>query len=76
MTVKNLYEMMEKNENWAFYVCKDGDILAFCNSLYDFEGKNPYTYFGGHKFNVVDLFDETVKSFKISSGSLSLWVRI
>ena len=74
MTVKDLYELMEKKEDrhWDFHVYVDGidnNILAFANDYYDVEGTNKLYIYG-----VQDLFEHEVVSFEPASDGL--WVKI
>lgn len=76
MTVKDLYELMEKKDDkyrhWDFYVYVDDDILAFANANYDVEGTN--RNFDHYIYSVKDLFEHEVVSFR--PGYDSLYVKI
>lgn len=79
MTVKDLYELMEKKEDryrhWDFYVYVNGidnNILAFANAHYDVEGTNKD--FDYHIYSVKDLFEHEVVSFY--PGCDGLYVKI
>lgn len=62
MTVKELYEAMEKKDCWSIIVYVDGysnNILAYTNSYYDAEGIRN----NNKPYNLKDLFEHEVVSF-------------
>ena len=74
MTVKDLYELLDKRKGWNFTVWTvDGEFsLAYASANYDVEGTNKN--FDHHIYSVKDLFEHEVVSFR--PGCDSLWVKI
>lgn len=76
MKVEDLFNSLEKRENWAFLIYVDGiqnNILAFCNSYYGVEGtKNKGDGFFDYPYSVKDLFQHKVVSFYPCANSLSV----
>lgn len=73
IVVRDLYELLEKKEHWAFYVCVNGiqdNILAYCNSVYHADGTNSVGVFVDRLYSVEELFDHKVLSYSIGYGSV------
>lgn len=73
MTVKDLYELMEKKDCWSIIVYVDGysdNILAYANSYYDVEGIRN----NGEPYSLKELFEHKVVSFY--AGYENIYVKI
>lgn len=74
MTVKDLYELLDKRKDWSFTVWTVGGefALAYASASYDVEGTNKD--FDSEIYSVKDLFEHEVVFFRPSYEGI--WVFI
>ena len=76
MTVGDLFNSMEKREDWSFTIYVDGvnnNIIGYCNSYYDEDGtKNKGVGLFKYPYSVKDLFKHNVISFCSHMNGISV----